>query len=109
MRFAMLSLAVMTAGCGGWSATDSTDGAEVFKAVCANCHGPEGKPDPGTVARIHPRDFTAAAFKERVTPALVENQVRKGSDNKLMPPFQGVLKDDQIKAVAAYVSQRFGN
>ena len=41
-----------------------------------------------------------------MTPALVENQVRHGSKNKLMPAFEGALTDAQIKAVAAYVPRR---
>jgi mono/diheme cytochrome c family protein len=39
-----------------------------------------------------------------VSPALVENQVRKGSANKLMPALEGALTDAQIKAVAAWVA-----
>ena len=35
---------------------------------------------------------------------MVENQVRNGSQNKLMPAFAGALSDDQISAVAAYVA-----
>ena len=37
-------------------------------------------------------------------PGLVEQQVRHGSQNKLMPAFEGAISDAQIRAVAAYVA-----
>ena len=82
----------------------TTDGPQVFSSVCATCHGPAGKPTQAMVARLNVRDLTAPEFRARVTPALVENQVRTGSKNKLMPAFEGALSDAQIKAVAAYVA-----
>lgn len=82
----------------------TTDGPKVFSSVCATCHGPTGKPAEAMVSRLNVRDLTAPEFRARVTPALVENQVRHGSKNKLMPAFEGALSDDQIKAVAAYVA-----
>lgn len=82
----------------------TTDGPKVFSSVCATCHGPGGKPTQAMVARLNVRDLTAPEFRARVTPALVENQVRTGSKNKLMPAFDGALDDAQIKAVAAYVA-----
>jgi mono/diheme cytochrome c family protein len=97
-------LVVMLAACGG---TNSGDGAEVFRSICSNCHGPDGVPPQEQVVRIHPRNLTSPEFRAHVTPALVEKQVRYGSQNKLMPAFQGVLREDQIMAVSAYVAERF--
>lgn len=84
----------------------TTDGPKVFASVCATCHGPTGKPTGEMVARLNVRDLTAPEFRGRVTPALVENQVRHGSKNKLMPAFEGALSEDQIKSVAAYVASK---
>jgi mono/diheme cytochrome c family protein len=84
------------------------DGAGVFQAVCAMCHGERGKPNATNVAKLGVRDLTAAEFRARVTPALVEAQVMNGSKNHLMPAFATQLSPAQIKAVAAYVaSPRF--
>ena len=82
----------------------STDGRTVFRSVCATCHGEEGKPSETMVAKLGVRDLTSPEFRARVTPALVEAQVRTGSKNKLMPAFGGAISDAQIKAVAAYVA-----
>jgi cytochrome c oxidase cbb3-type subunit 3 len=97
-------LFAMLAACNGNPAGDAKGGAQVFSSVCATCHGPSGKPTEAMVSRLNVRDLTAPEFRARVTPQLVEAQVRNGSQNKLMPAFQGALNDAQIKAVAAYVA-----
>ncbi len=89
-------------GRGGGSG--GTDGAQTFQNMCATCHGPKGKPTEAMVARINVRDLTSPELRARITPALVEAQIRKGSQNKMMPSFEGVLGEEQIKALAAYVS-----
>ncbi len=100
----LLVFAAALMGCEQKRAGTSVDGAQIYGSVCAACHGPKGKPDAAMVARINVRDLTSAELRSRVTPELVEKQVRKGSDNKLMPSFEGALTDAQIEAVSAYVA-----
>ncbi len=52
------------------------------------------------------RDLTSPEFRARVTPALVEAQVRSGSKNRLMPSYEGAFSDAQITAVSAYVASK---
>jgi mono/diheme cytochrome c family protein len=92
------------AGCNSDPAGGTKDGAAVFGMLCASCHGADGRPPAAMVARLNVRDLTAPDFRARVTPALVEQQVRHGSANKLMPAFEGAITDDQIRAVAAFVA-----
>jgi mono/diheme cytochrome c family protein len=82
----------------------STDGAQLYQAMCASCHGPKGKPPASMIAQLNVRDLTSAELRARITPELVEKQIRTGSPNKLMPSFQGAITDEQIKAIAAFVS-----
>ncbi|MGE5184694.1 MAG: c-type cytochrome [Acidobacteriota bacterium] len=100
-----LALVLLVAACHGEVAGGSANGAEVFHGACATCHGPRGKPSQVMLERLNVRDLTSPEFRKRVTPALVEAQVRGGSKNKLMPSFEGALSDAQIEAVAAYVAQ----
>lgn len=95
-------LIVLLVGCSTKAA--GTDGKEVFASTCAACHGPAGKPDATMVARIGVKDLTDPEVRPRLTPEHVEQQVRHGSKNKLMPALEGALTDAQIKAVAAYVA-----
>lgn len=101
-------LLAFVAACDRGVAGGSADGAQVFQSVCAGCHGADGKPTAAMAAKLNVRDLSSAELRARVTPALVESQVRKGSTNKLMPAFEGALTEEQIKAVSAYVaSPRF--
>jgi mono/diheme cytochrome c family protein len=95
---------LIAAGCSRDLAGGSTDGAAVFAAACAACHGATGKPDAAMVARYNVRDLTAPEFRARVTAELVVDQVRAGSKDGRMPPFAGALTEAQIRAVAEYVT-----
>ena len=101
-------IAALTAACSRDPSAGPGDGPAVFRSLCTSCHGEDGRPPAAMIARLGVRDLTAAEFRARVTPDLVEHQVRAGSKNKLMPSFEGVLDDAKIKAVAGYVaSPRF--
>ncbi|HZJ03019.1 MAG TPA: cytochrome c, partial [Thermoleophilia bacterium] len=90
--------------------TDSTDGAvmdtettegmgavsgeEVFSQNCATCHGADGTGIDGP-------DLTALSLDQ----ATVEETVRTGPG--AMTAFEGQLSDEQIQAVADYVTSEF--
>ena len=99
------AVAIPAAGCGGGDATGgSMEGAELFVKLCSACHGDRGKPPAAMEVRLGVRDLTAPELRARITPELVERQMRRGSENKLMPSFEGLASDAQIKALAAYVA-----
>jgi mono/diheme cytochrome c family protein len=105
---AAVIVALGAAGCGR-GADGPADGRQVFQSLCATCHGADGRPPASMVAQLGVRDLTASEFRSRVTPGLVEQQVRHGSKSKLMPAFQGAFSDAQIAAVAEFVaSPQFG-
>src|SRR5437588_253575 len=91
-----LSLLLVLAACHGDMASGSADGAAIFQAVCAACHGPTGKPAYAMVARLGVKDLTAPALRDKLTPEHVAQQIRDGSQNKLMPAFAGALTEAQI-------------
>lgn len=97
-------LLALLAACGQKAAGGSTDGAELYRAMCASCHGETGKPPEAMAVRMNVRDLTSTELRARITPELVEKQIRTGSENKLMPSFEGALSDEQIKALATYVA-----
>jgi mono/diheme cytochrome c family protein len=82
----------------------SSDGAAVYDSVCASCHGLTGRPTEQMVKQLNVRDLSAPANRAKLTREHVEQQVRTGSTNKLMPSFQGALSNAQIKAVSDYVA-----
>ena len=101
---ASLAAAAAAAGCGGDPTGGSVEGPELYGKLCAACHGANGKPMAAMAARLGVRDLTAPELRARITPALVERQVRRGSENQLMPAFEKLITDAQIKAVSAYVA-----
>lgn len=92
------------AGCSSDATGGSVDGAELFAKLCSGCHGPTGKPPPQMELRLGVRDLTAPEMRAKITPELVEQQVRRGSQNGLMPAFQDLLKPAQLKALSEYVA-----
>jgi cytochrome c6 len=75
-------------------------GADIYKAKCQMCHGPDG-----TGNTPAGRAIKAASFK---SPVLVKapdadliTAVKNGKGK--MPAYGGKLTDDQIKAAVAYI------
>ena len=87
------------------SAASAADGAAIYKAQCAQCHGDTGMAD-------------TAVGKAMKVPALAgDAKIQKMSDgdvagvikaNAKHPPTVKSLSDDDINAVAAYVKQLAG-
>lgn len=92
------------AACSRDATGGTVEGPELFARLCSACHGERGKPPEPMVLRLGVRDLTAPELRARITPELVERQVRRGSENKLMPAFGELATDAQIKALAAYVA-----
>jgi alcohol dehydrogenase (cytochrome c) len=70
----------------------AVDGKLVFQEACVACHGEDGRGGHGGGA---PLDMVT-------DPELVVAMVNYGRGS--MPPLTGVLTNDQIRAVAAYVT-----
>jgi mono/diheme cytochrome c family protein len=74
------------------------DGAAIYKAKCAMCHGPTGSPSAGMAKAMGIKPVSDPAMK-----ALTVDQIStavKGGKGK-MKPVAG-LSDGDIKAVSAY-------
>jgi quinohemoprotein ethanol dehydrogenase len=80
------------AGVAAAPADAAEDGKLVFRQTCAPCHGEDGLGGHGGGAPL-----------DAVTDSeLVVSTVNYGRG--AMPPFQGALTDEQVRAVAAYVT-----
>jgi mono/diheme cytochrome c family protein len=76
------------------STVASTEGAQVYMSNCVFCHGADGK----KMYRNAP-DLTKTSFNEDA----IKQIVREGSKGK-MPSYNIIISDDNIAAVAKYVS-----
>ena len=93
------SEATTTAGGGATTTESGASGEAVFKDNCGGCHTLSAAGTSGTTGPnlddLKPDEAT------------VEQQVRNGGGG--MPAFEGKLSEEQIMAVASYVSSNAGS
>jgi sulfur oxidation c-type cytochrome SoxX len=84
-------------------------GEEIYKGLCARCHGEKG--DGKGVTHLYldpaPRDLTKAAFMNTKPEDRFLKSLKEGVPGTSMPPWERVLSEDQRKEVLAYVFQNF--
>lgn len=89
-------------------AADTERGRAVWNFRCYFCHGYSG--DARTLAATFltppPRDFQAADAKEFPLPRL-RAAIVEGVPGTAMRPFRGILSDEEIEAVAAFLRSEF--
>lgn len=81
------------------SSAMAQDAAATYKAKCAMCHGADGKGSP-TGLKMGAHDFTSADVQKQTDAQLTEI-ITKGKGK--MPPYDGKLKDTEIKDLVAYI------
>jgi cytochrome c oxidase cbb3-type subunit 2 len=88
------------------------DGATVYAAHCAECHGPSGQGDgPASfVLSPHPRDFSTGSYKIRTTETGsvptdedLLRSVRRGLNGTAMPGWEGLLPEVELRNVVEHV------
>jgi cytochrome c6 len=77
-------------------------GADLYKAKCAACHGPDGKGTTPAGVKLGAHDFSSPDVQKQSDPELID-VVTKGK--KKMPAYEKTLKPDEIKSLVAYVRE----
>ncbi len=76
-----------------------------FMALCARCHGEAGKPSAAMLPA--PADFTSIGWQERTTDEQMLIVIRNGGVasglSSAMPPWVGVLSDEQLRNLVPYI------
>jgi mono/diheme cytochrome c family protein len=82
-------------------------GKELYGQNCVTCHGASGKGDgpAGAALTPKPRNFTDAAYMDKLTDSDVRNTVKYGGGIKGMPqmPSNPQYNDADLSALVAYV------
>jgi cytochrome c6 len=76
------------------------EGAALYKAKCATCHGTDGKGDTSMGKVLKVRDLSSADVQKQSDAELTE--VIENGKGK-MPGYKGKLTDDQIKGLVSYI------
>ena len=78
----------------------AADGAAVYKAKCASCHGPDGKGETATGKAMKLRSL-ASADVQKTSDADLTKVISDGKGK--MPAYKGKLSADEIKALVAFI------
>jgi mono/diheme cytochrome c family protein len=102
----------------GWSGTaaailalslaapgSAADGARVYASQCSGCHGDEGKGDGPAAAAVlpKPRDLHSPEVWRDRSDAALHELVKRGKPGTMMPPFEGILSDEEVAAVVTFI------
>jgi cytochrome c553 len=90
---------------------DASKGEAKFKQLCISCHGEKGNGQGAAAAAMNPKpgNFTDPANSERLTDEWIYKMVKNGGaangKSPMMVAWGGVLKDNEVRDVAAYVTK----
>jgi len=95
--FAILIIVAMTA-----ATLAAADGAAVYKAKCATCHGADGSGQTPMGKSMKLRDLRSAEVQKQTDQELYDWTANgKGK----MPAYKGKLSDEEIKALVAHMRE----
>jgi mono/diheme cytochrome c family protein len=81
-----------------------TYGKRIFEQTCASCHGADGKANTNVQFIVRPRDLTQSILTEEESYNIISKGSHYwGSAADIMPSFESVYTDDELRAVAKYV------
>jgi len=84
-------------------------GEEIYKNLCARCHGEKGDGKGVTYLYLDPapRDLTKVAFMNSKSEDRFLESLKSGVPGTSMPPWERALSEEQRRAVLSYVFQTF--
>jgi len=83
----------------------AADGAAIFKAQCAKCHGESGQSDTTIAKAMKVPALAGDANVQKMSEGDVVGRIK---GNAKHPPTIKSLSDENAKAVAAYIKQFAG-
>lgn len=106
MRAALVLAALLA--CGAAAAADPERGRAVWNFRCYFCHGysGDGRTLAATFVTPRPRDFQAADPREFPLPRILR-AVREGVPGTAMKSFRGVMSEQEIEDVSAFLRSEF--
>jgi mono/diheme cytochrome c family protein len=93
---------------------EAAAGAQLYSTYCASCHGPEGKGDGPVAATLSPRpaNHADAAYIGSLSDEHLYKVIAQGGasvgKSPLMAPWAGVVNDEGIRDLIAYIRKLSG-
>jgi mono/diheme cytochrome c family protein len=94
------------------AADDSvSQGAKIFAANCARCHGKQGKGDGPDLVKLQsavsPDDWTDQQSNQELTDSFIISMITKGGEangkSRIMPAFGNKLNTQQVHNLLAFI------
>ena len=79
------------------------EGAEVFRANCETCHGPQGHGDGPAGQSLDPRPRNLAAIQAKAGDDFLFWRIHDGVPGTSMVAWRGILTDEQIWQVVSFI------
>jgi cytochrome c553 len=80
---------------------------QLYEQTCAMCHGPSGKGDGPTAQVLQPKPANLATALKGKDAAYLTKLLKEGGasvgKSPLMPSYEGILNDEQIRSLIKYV------
>lgn len=82
-------------------------GALLYQVHCAKCHGPDGRGDPESMARLRPppRDFAERPWRFEMTFTSIRRVIAEGIPGTSMAAQQTALKAQELNLLADHVER----
>ncbi len=81
----------------------ATEGAKVFKNNCEACHGPQGHGDGAAGEALDPQPKDLADLQATAGDDYLYWRINSGKEGTAMVAWKGVLTDEQIWQVVAFI------
>ena len=81
----------------------ATEGATVFQVNCESCHGPQGHGDGPAGVVLDPQPKNLPELAAQVGDDYLFWRVSTGKPGTSMPPWAGILTDEQIWQAVTYI------
>ena len=78
-------------------------GAEIFSINCESCHGPQGHGDGPAGQALDPQPKDLAELQQTATDDYLFWRISTGKPGTSMVAWQGILTDEQIWQVVAFI------
>lgn len=84
-------------------------GKLIYEKNCAYCHALDGTGQNaiGQFILPHPRNFTDPVETRGLTEARMVTSIREGREGTAMPAWEGLLSEEEIRQVVAYIRKAF--
>lgn len=96
----VLTLCILIAAPSAFAGGGGSDGAAIYKAKCAMCHGPDGAGQTTMGKNMKLRDLRSAEVQKQTDAELVK-WIADGKGK--MPAYKGKLTPADIDAVVAFI------